>query len=91
MLEALNVELANAVNATGRILLSHTRLRGRYVLRLAVGNLRTEERHVRQAWNIVREAATGLGRADPDPEGAGAADAGAATDQGTAMGAKIVV
>jgi aromatic-L-amino-acid decarboxylase len=91
VLEALNVELENAVNATGRILLSHTRLRGRYVLRLAVGNLRTEERHVRQAWRIVREAANGLGRADPDPDGAGAADAGATTDQGTAIGAKIVV
>jgi aromatic-L-amino-acid decarboxylase len=91
VLEALNVELENAVNATGHILLSHTRLHGRYVLRLAVGNLRTEERHVRQAWDIVREVANGLGCADPDPEGAGAVDVGAATDQGTAMGAKIVV
>ena len=76
VLEALNVELENAVNATGRILLSHTRLRGRYVLRLAVGNLRTEERHVRQAWDIVRR---GGERPGPRP------------DQGTAIGAKIVV
>jgi aromatic-L-amino-acid decarboxylase len=29
----------------------------RAVLRLAVGNIRTEERHVRRAWELVREAA----------------------------------
>jgi aromatic-L-amino-acid decarboxylase len=45
-LDALNERLLAAVNATGRAFLSHTRLRGRYVLRLVVSQLRTEERHV---------------------------------------------
>jgi aromatic-L-amino-acid decarboxylase len=47
-----------AVNATGEAYLSHTRLHGRTVLRLAIGNVRTEERHVRRAWELLRQEAT---------------------------------
>jgi aromatic-L-amino-acid decarboxylase len=52
----LNGEVAEAVNATGDAFLSTTRLRGRTVLRLAVGNIRTSERHVALAWRRLREA-----------------------------------
>jgi len=52
-----NAEMMEAVNATGEAYLSHTRLKGRTVLRLAVGNLRTEERHVRRAFELLQEAA----------------------------------
>ena len=45
-LDALNERLLAAVNGTGRAFLSHTRLRGKYVLRLVISQLRTEERHV---------------------------------------------
>jgi aromatic-L-amino-acid decarboxylase len=55
--DRLNEDVAEAVNATGEAFLSATRLRGRTALRLAVGNLRTEERHVRRAWDLLREAA----------------------------------
>jgi aromatic-L-amino-acid decarboxylase len=51
-----NAELMEAVNATGEAYLSHTKLRGRTVLRLAVGNLRTGERHVRRAFELLRQA-----------------------------------
>ena len=47
------------MNATGEAFLSHTRLHGRHVLRLAIGNIRTEERHVARAWALLREAAPG--------------------------------
>jgi aromatic-L-amino-acid decarboxylase len=53
-LEALNEALLEAMNATGEVFLSHTKLDGRYTLRLAVGNLKTTERHVRRAWEIAR-------------------------------------
>jgi aromatic-L-amino-acid decarboxylase len=45
------------VNATGEAFLSHTKLGDRYVLRLAVGNIRTERRHVARAWELLRHAA----------------------------------
>jgi aromatic-L-amino-acid decarboxylase len=56
-LDSLNQRLLEGVNATGEVFLSHTRLRGRYALRLAVGNLRTTEAHVRRAWELLRKAA----------------------------------
>jgi aromatic-L-amino-acid/L-tryptophan decarboxylase len=45
------------VNATGELFISHTRLDGRYVLRLAVGSERTTEQDVRRAWEVIRECA----------------------------------
>ncbi|HST59549.1 MAG TPA: pyridoxal-dependent decarboxylase [Longimicrobium sp.] len=55
--DAHNERVMAAVNASGRALLSHTRVRGRLVLRLAVGNLRTTESHVRAAWDFLRQTA----------------------------------
>jgi aromatic-L-amino-acid decarboxylase len=57
-LDAHNERIMHAVNATGEVFVSHTVVRGRLALRLAIGNLRTEERHVRRAWELLREAAT---------------------------------
>jgi aromatic-L-amino-acid decarboxylase len=54
---ARNAAIMERVNASGRVFLSHTRLGERYVLRLAIGNLRTERRHVAEAWALLREAA----------------------------------
>jgi aromatic-L-amino-acid decarboxylase len=55
--ELLNGAIMHRVNASGEAYLSHTKLNGRYVLRLAIGNIRTEERHVARAWELLREAA----------------------------------
>ena len=60
-LDALNERLLDAVNASGEVFLSHAVLGGRYVLRLAIGNIRTEERHVRRAWELLRAEALRLG------------------------------
>ena len=59
-IDSLNNQVLEAVNRTGEVFLSHTRLRGRTTLRLAVGNIRTEERHVERAFELLREAAAGL-------------------------------
>jgi aromatic-L-amino-acid decarboxylase len=53
-LERLNAALLDAVNASGEVFLSHTKLGGRFVIRLAIGHIRTEERHVRRAWEILK-------------------------------------
>ena len=50
-----NEALLERVNATGEVFLTHTRLTGRFVLHLAVGNLRTTEADVRRAWDLLRE------------------------------------
>jgi aromatic-L-amino-acid decarboxylase len=53
-LNRLNEQLLEAVNAIQEVFLSHTKLGGQYVLRLAVGNVRTEDRHVQRAWEIIQ-------------------------------------
>ncbi len=52
-----NERIMEAVNASGDAYLSHTRLNDRIVLRLAIGNAGTVERHVARAWALLREAA----------------------------------
>ncbi len=53
-LDALNAALLEAVNATGEVFLSHTKVGGRYAIRLAVGNLRTRRADVEHAWRVLR-------------------------------------
>jgi len=55
--DADNEALLERVNASGEVFLSHTRLDGRYVLRLAIGNARTTEDDVRLAWDVLRREA----------------------------------
>jgi aromatic-L-amino-acid/L-tryptophan decarboxylase len=53
-----NEKLLARVNETGELFISHTKLGGRYVLRLAIGNERTTEADVRRAWDVLqRESA----------------------------------
>jgi aromatic-L-amino-acid decarboxylase len=54
-LNTLNEKLLAAVNATGEVFLSHTKLEGKYTIRMAIGNLRTTEVHVKRAWVLLRE------------------------------------
>lgn len=52
-LEALNEKIMNNINASGAAYLSHTKLNGKYTIRLAIGNIRTEERHIREIWDLL--------------------------------------
>jgi aromatic-L-amino-acid decarboxylase len=56
-LNTVNEQLLTQVNRTGKVFLTHTMLDGRYTLRLVVGQRTTTERHVRTAWEIIREKA----------------------------------
>jgi aromatic-L-amino-acid decarboxylase len=54
-LNALNERLLHAANSTGSLFISHTRLDDRFTLRLAIGNIRTTEEHVRRAWKLLND------------------------------------
>lgn len=56
-LETLNARMLRDANATGDIFLSHTKVNGRYALRLAIGNLRTTPEDVAFAWQLLRAEA----------------------------------
>jgi aromatic-L-amino-acid decarboxylase len=59
-LDAANERLIELVNESGEIFLSHTRLRGRFALRVAIGHLDTTDRHVRRAWELLSAHAADL-------------------------------
>jgi aromatic-L-amino-acid decarboxylase len=52
-----NARLLERVNRSGEIFISHTRLEGQYVLRLAIGNARTTQGDVERAWEVLRREA----------------------------------
>ena len=54
-LDALNEAIMHGVNASGRALLSHTKLNDKLTLRLSIGNIRTTEAHVRAVWDLLNE------------------------------------
>ncbi|HEY4304256.1 MAG TPA: pyridoxal-dependent decarboxylase [Gemmatimonadaceae bacterium] len=55
--DAMSEAIMHSVNARGDVFLSHTKLHGRFTLRLAIGNIRTTEEHVALAWRRLNEAA----------------------------------
>jgi aromatic-L-amino-acid decarboxylase len=52
---AFNERVLTAVNATGEVFLSHTKLHGNFVMHLAIGNIRTEEQHIARAWELLQQ------------------------------------
>jgi aromatic-L-amino-acid decarboxylase len=59
-LNDFNRRLVEAVNATGRAYLTHTTLRGRVAIRLAVGNVLTEESHLARVYELIKDEAAHL-------------------------------
>lgn len=52
-IDHLNEALVESMNATGEVFLSATRLRDRYTIRIAIGNIRTQEAHIQRAWQLL--------------------------------------
>ena len=59
-LEQFNARIIEKVNATGEAFLSHTKLNNRYVIRLAIGNLGTTEKHIARVWKLIKFEVTQL-------------------------------
>jgi aromatic-L-amino-acid decarboxylase len=52
-----NARILQQILASREVFISHTRVRGNYALRIAIGNIHTNESHVRRVLALVREAA----------------------------------
>jgi aromatic-L-amino-acid decarboxylase len=61
-LNELNKIFLERLNQTGKLLLTQTSLRGKYVLRMSIAARLTEERHVREAWRLIQATAEELVR-----------------------------
>jgi aromatic-L-amino-acid decarboxylase len=59
-LDALNSDIVERINASGRAYLTQTKLCGRTVIRIGLGNVLTTEAHLHKAWELIREAASDL-------------------------------
>jgi aromatic-L-amino-acid decarboxylase len=55
--DRLTERIMHAVNDEGEVFLSHTKLNDRFTLRMSIGNIRTERKHVALAWQKLNEAA----------------------------------
>jgi aromatic-L-amino-acid/L-tryptophan decarboxylase len=58
--DALTEAIMHQVNESGEVFLSHTKVRGRYAIRLSIGNQRTELAHVQRAWKLLLDVAKRL-------------------------------
>ena len=56
-LDELNRQFLEKLNKTGKVFLTQTTLRGKYVLRMAIGSRTTQEQHVREAWQLISQLA----------------------------------
>ncbi len=55
-LDQLNETIMNGINASGEAYLSHTKLNGKFTLRLSIGSIRVEERHIEKVWRLLTSA-----------------------------------
>jgi aromatic-L-amino-acid/L-tryptophan decarboxylase len=61
-LDTFNEKIMNEINASGEAYLSHTKLNGVFTLRLSVGSLHVEERHMEKIWRLVNEHVKGVAK-----------------------------
>jgi aromatic-L-amino-acid decarboxylase len=58
-LDIINEKLLEEVNRRGKVFLSHTKLRGRFTLRLSIGNIRTTRDHIKLVWDELNAVLNG--------------------------------
>ena len=55
--DEFNMKLMNTINETGLIYFTHTKLNGKVVLRMNIGQTHIEQKHVKKAWELIKETA----------------------------------
>ena len=58
--DEMNKRIMDEINKSGAIFLTHTKLNGRFVMRICIGQTRTELEHVERAWRLITETASRL-------------------------------
>ncbi len=61
-LNDLNSRLVQVINESGKLFISHTKIDNKYIIRVSISGLRTEEKHVKDAWILIRREAEKLVR-----------------------------
>ena len=67
-IDAINSDIVERINASGRAYLTQTKLRGRTVMRIGLGNVLTTEEHLRKGWEIVQETAAAVLEKSQNPK-----------------------
>lgn len=62
--DRLNEKINHALNDSGKIYLTHTKVNGKYVLRMVTAQTNVTEHHVTEAWNLIRECASATSSQD---------------------------
>ncbi len=55
LLNELNEKLLHRLNASGEVFLTHTKLNGRYTIRLIIGQTNVTLKHVEKVWNLIQK------------------------------------
>ncbi len=59
-LDALNEAMMNKINSGGEAYISHTKLNGKFAMRLSVGNIRADQSHLEKDWVLLNDALSEL-------------------------------
>ncbi|MGA1871086.1 MAG: pyridoxal-dependent decarboxylase [bacterium] len=62
--DGFNEKLLNNLNQSGKLYLTHTKIRDEYALRFCIGQTHTEEHHVHNAWQLIQKEAEKIERKD---------------------------
>jgi aromatic-L-amino-acid decarboxylase len=60
-LDEFNENLMNRINSSGEAYLSHTKLNGKAVLRLSVGSIHAQDKHIDKVWRILQDTMSEIG------------------------------
>ena len=59
-LNELNQKLLEQIQQSGKLFLTHTKLDGKYTIRIVLGNTNLEKRHMDKAWKLIQEFAQNM-------------------------------